>query len=118
MTARELRIGNYINPKFPMQVVNIFPDEVNADFEGNEGDVFEFKNEDIEGIPIDEYWLLRWKFKRQPWGLVRGRFLFKDGLNNRHKKLTMEILSGFRIEVEFIHELQNLYFSLTGEELE
>ncbi len=122
MTARELRIGNYINPKFPMKVVNIFPDEVNADFEGNEGDVFEFKNEDIEGVPIDEEWLLELgikdgflKFNYSEMGLNIERaqstnyWIIKIGYGNEFRPL---------VALEYRHQLQNLYFSLTGEELE
>lgn len=134
MTARELRIGNYINPKFPMQVVNIFPDEVNADFEGNEGDVFEFKNKDLEGIPIDEEWLLKLGFKsgneyintqgqwtKNKFGLIQCKWdEEKDSFNLfrtpngdlqyfRHGKIPL---------IEYVHQLQNLYFNLTGEELE
>ena len=119
MTARELRIGNYINPKFPMKVVNIFPDEVNADFEGNEGDVFEFKNEDIEGVPIDEEWLKKINLVSVGGDFVRFNklrcFLLRRDNSGYYYGLPN---NSMRTEVKFIHQLQNLYFALTGEEIE
>lgn len=67
-------------------------------------------------IELTEEWLLKFGFTRQPWGLVIGSLLFKDK-NHECKELTLEIGNGFRTTVKYVHQLQNLYFALTGEEL-
>lgn len=58
-------IKNYHN--FPMQVKVIGEDYLYADFEGNEGDVWEFDDEDNPpyGIPIDDDVLIKNGFVKQ-----------------------------------------------------
>lgn len=55
---KELMQGNWVlagkKTQFPMQVVGIFSDVVYLDFEGNEGDVWEEKEEDLFPISITE----------------------------------------------------------------
>ena len=66
--TKELMLGNWVlagkNAKFPMQVVSIFENEVYLDFEGNEGDGFEEKEEDM--FPM----------------LLTGGILLKNGFTN------------------------------------
>lgn len=54
--VRNLCIGNWVydgeRTQFPMQVVGIGSDYVYLDFEGNEGDLWESKPEDLQGIPL------------------------------------------------------------------
>ena len=68
-----------------------------------------------EPIPLTEEWLLKFGFKRFPWGLVAGNLLFKDNL--KCTELTFEVGNGFRVEIKYVHQLQNLYFCLCGKEL-
>lgn len=68
-------------------------------------------------IPITEEWLLKFGFVRFPWGLKIGELLFRDDIKNPCKQLTLEVGNGFRVTVQYVHQLQNLYFALTGEEL-
>ena len=69
----------------------------------------------LKPIKISEEWLLKCGFKRFPWGLVVDDLLFKDDLKCSYLKL--QVGNGFETSVNYIHELQNLYFSLTGREL-
>ena len=68
-------------------------------------------------IPLSEEWLLKFGFKRFPWGLSIDKLLFKDNLNHPCEELTLEVGNGFKATVKTVHELQNLYKSLTGKEL-
>lgn len=68
-------------------------------------------------IPLTEEWLLKFGFERKPWGLVKGGLLFRDNIKNPCKELTLEVGNGFRVTLQYVHQLQNLYFALTGEEL-
>jgi hypothetical protein len=110
MKAEELRLGNWVHPKFPMQVTCIYKDEILCDFEGNEGDPWEFNPKDLDGIILSYEWLANFGFK-------------KEGMNQLWMSIdfwVQETQVGFfynGIEVKYVHQLQNLYFALTGKEL-
>lgn len=123
--ANELRIGNLIHPEFPMRIVSIYTDSVNADFDGNEGDVFEYAAKYIEPIPITEECLLKFGFKISP--SANSFFLSIPELK---AEIHFEKFRGALVcviycgtgsfipnDIKYAHTLQNLYFSLTGEEL-
>lgn len=63
-----------------------------------------------EPIPIAEEWFLRFGFELFPWGWVKGKFLITMGF-------VLQVGNGLSIKIENVHQLQNLYFALTGEEL-
>jgi hypothetical protein len=65
MNANELRLGNWVHPQFPMQVVSIYNDEILCNFEGNEGDVWEFNPKDLDGILLSYQWLANFGFKKE-----------------------------------------------------
>ena len=69
----------------------------------------------VRPIPLTEEWLLRFGFKRFPWGLVKDNLLFKDDLKCTY--LILQVGNGFEVKVSCVHELQNLYFALTNNEL-
>ena len=66
-------------------------------------------------IPLTEEWLLKFGFRRFPWGLVVDDLLFKDDLKCSY--LTLQVGNGFEVTINYVHQLQNLFFSLTGREL-
>jgi hypothetical protein len=110
MNANELRLGNWVHPQFPMQVVCVYADEILCNFEGNEGDVWEFNPKDLDGILLSYEWLANFGFK-------------KEGMHQLWKSVdfwVQETQVGFfynGIEINYVHQLQNLYFALTGKEL-
>jgi len=59
--TQELRIGNIVsvNKGFEMTVSAIFKDTVYLDFEGNQGDVWEEKEEDIFPVILSEDYILK-----------------------------------------------------------
>ena len=111
--ASELRIGNLVGVSWNnifSTVIEITTDDVKLK------DGFATYNQ-LQPIPLTEEWLLKFGFERQPWGLVKGGLLFKDNIKYPCEELTLEIGNGFRVTVQYVHQLQNLYFALTGEEL-
>lgn len=111
MDAKELRIGNYI--QFPSKVVYRID--------------FLYKNYQMldywQPIPLTEKWLIDLGFEviysstftlrldhkenfkfGAGWNLVNGHF---------HVRYIGEALTN----IKYVHQLQNLYFALTGEEL-
>lgn len=76
---------------------------------------------DVSPIPLTEEWLVKFGFELQignhilenHWGhLIRWHdsIIITDDISNHSKGLT--------VKIEYVHQLQNLYFALTGEELE
>jgi hypothetical protein len=118
MKASELRLGNWVHPKFPMQVTCIYKDEILCDFEGNEGDPWEFDPKDLDGIPLSEEWLERFGFKKT---LDYVTYVVynneKLDYNIDYIKDKNMFLFDEKVIIQYIHQLQNLIHALTGEEL-
>lgn len=111
MKATELRIGNLIFQSGQITTIENISRSINDWERVNNKRLF-----DCTPIPLTEEWLLKFGFKRFPWGLVVGNLLFKDNL--KCTELTFEVGNGFRVEIKYVHQLQNLYFCLCGKELE
>lgn len=107
----ELRIGNLIQEGKVEQIDNSL-DEVYFSGDGCYLSAFCCN---ISPIPLSEEWLLKFGFQRFPWGLVKNELLFLDDLKCSY--LILQIGNGFKTKVQYVHQLQNLYFCLTGAEL-
>lgn len=144
MKAQELRIGNLIlvNDK-QVEVENMSEYGINGNswsdtHYGNTTGGFdwdyELKKDRIEGIPLTEEWLIKFGFiKGVEYQSFRGPYYFvskeKEPIGNvKYTELSgnyfiKDSLFDFRYgchftEIKYVHHLQNLYFSLTGTELE
>ena len=114
MEAKELRIGNLVF--FPLKDV---PALILRD-------MFEYQNglsnlEDYRPIPLTEEWLLRFGFVKVNgvyW--TKTRISFEDdneiGCYNLSESFGGDSIS-FCNSINYVHQLQNLYFALTGLEL-
>lgn len=124
MESRELRIGNKVqdNNGFIFDVVSVFEDgTIYCDFKGNEGDVWEFDNNNpCEPILLSEEILLKCGFVRRGITSNNGSKLtlhHKDNMFPNGRVYWNSWCISDSIP-EHLHQLQNLYFALTGEELE
>jgi hypothetical protein len=131
MKANELMIGNYVNvPNAEQCPFRIDAFEYCSEkfikvaqevkINGAEVHPLTWYGGDLQPIPLTEEWLLKFGFEWK--GLIsKGRYLtiftpcgkalvFKDNYF---------IFAGVTIEtqIQYVHQLQNLYFALTGEEL-
>ena len=107
--ARDLRIGN-----------NVIC-EINGVIKVNQATLCDFANGFIKlsAIPLTEEWLLKFGFDVDEIGT-----LFKDVNSNCFlcfEKGKVELLESesqvVLAKIKYIHQLQNLYYSLTGQEL-
>lgn len=113
MKANELRIGNLVRNNMNGEILkpcDVLCDGINTD--NYEGLNYGF----IEPIPLNEEWLLKFGFE-----IVNGWDDYKG-----YKKDEVEIETDFNNQefsnyinkkVQYVHQLQNLYFALTGIEL-
>lgn len=127
MNPKELRIGNIIGmylKEFPnnyFKVIEVADMNMKVSSNWNssrkdDSDFFDCK--EMEGIPMEEHWFNHYGFSRgaDPWGGWLSSPL-EDGSRLRvMDELYYE--SGFsKAPVKYVHQLQNLWFSLTGKEL-
>lgn len=110
MKASELKIGNHL--RYPKK--NYF-EITESDFK-NDNFWYDIHDEIIEPIPITEDWLIRFGFEPKVMHFQKTGshfYVYKRHTDNQLVYRT----NNFTIELKFIHQLQNLYFALTGEEL-
>lgn len=142
-TISELRIGNLFMlapishsklPKVPTPINRIDKRGCDKDyiingFMWDQGSYVGYGLKDIKPIPLTEEWVLKFGFefvsKQHQYGW------FKDVLDRQicwchSKEISIEFRTGqydeyqgtlIDVDCEYVHQLQNLYFALTGEEL-
>lgn len=107
MQASELRVGNWVNNK-------------EEDYQITSATIAQLERGDSTAIPINitEHWLIRFgaeKVNQSDWSLKFG------GLNFycRYNKVWYSSIEGLYLSdrVQYVHQLQNLYHSITGLEL-
>jgi hypothetical protein len=119
MKTTELRIGNLVLSKgVPVQIEEIMWDEVRYCFG-------EFPIDYVEPIPLTKEWLLKLGFdETTKEHYVSGLYTLNKPDGFYINKETMcycdidyEGTTNDRIKIQYVHQLQNLYFALTSEEL-
>ncbi len=118
MDARELRIGSLVKDTIQDKIVRV------SGILGNEI-IHETESEttitaDFKAIPLTEEWLLKFGFNSTEWRDVDG--IEDNGFYHSESDILLNRDFQFsehhkRVEIKHIHQLQNLYFALTGEEL-
>ena len=116
MESSELRIGNLVYEKYPSyldyEVVDIWyiGRDLSLDY--------------INPIPLTEEWLLKFGFNRHHDDYSNDVIFIKNVHNNTEFEWGVypnELGSGIQIQnrklLKYVHQLQNLYHALTGEEL-
>jgi hypothetical protein len=133
MKAKNLRIGNIVDTinrsnkvhmpsQFPMKVFDINPFEVSLyNLAANPATIKKIPNfriGDVCGIPLTDKWIQRLEFTIDP----KSNLYYKDGvyLLNRLDGENEWIHDSHptNTPLKYVHQLQNLYFALTGKELE
>lgn len=112
MKANELRIGNWVNYRIYDKLDN--PQEY---FDLSQVDAIDLQTLDnhyYQPIPITEEWLVKLGFIN--WDI--NAWINKISLHKQDGVYWHHSYSGHEICLEYVHQLQNLYFALTGEELQ
>jgi len=130
MDARELRIGNYIQYfGNVVQVEGIVNESNGFGLQLNGGDFASINSNSLEHDPLTEEWLLRFGFVKEVEYKKKINFsrfhLFQISASNPYNDNENEFKVNFYqskqcvelCRIKYVHQLQNLYFALTGEEL-
>ena len=134
MKAEELRIGNYVKidsgiGKVVSLMSNTFcnecaNDDYNITIEMEDGTFREEEESKVEGIPLTEEILLNCGFEYvNPDNKAIGMLSPDDGKGNKQRIMYFD--TNFRMilntwnyrPINYIHEVQNLYFAITNKEL-
>jgi hypothetical protein len=114
MQDTELKIGNIVFLKSRNKIYTI-----QSGYDIDTG----CDSDDFEPIPLTEEWLLKFGFEE----VYRSKYRVKYDLTNNPKigydiAFKGDFINGFRyvgeyLKIEYVHQLQNLYQSLTLQEL-
>lgn len=122
MKAQELRIGNLVWDDYSgeMIVFGVITGGVNPRVELRKSEKLPAGSYDvdkIQGIPLTEDWLKRFGWAENK----KFEFFGEFGLVPQGQLYCMARSDAYSvtlfIAIEYVHQLQNLYFALTGEEL-
>ena len=122
MKASELRIGNYLqHPERGLIIVR----GIETDFDdlNRENTVNDFAVSELLPVPLTEEWLLKFGFKDdEPHTYINlDEHSVMSIQFDQYKKIISLFSAGahyYLLEIKYVHQLQNLYFSLTGQDLE
>lgn len=127
MKIEELRIGNFYQQFDLKHEVYDYRQITLFDFEYISGSSMSLKEVGFEPIPLTEEWLVKFGFEFTPGGTSgadmwqgMGFWTKRDVVlrGSRGIKYPLRLNGYFNCEFKYVHQLQNLYFALTGEELE
>jgi hypothetical protein len=112
MKANELRIGNYVTTQGEYQFeLSDFVDWYNDHNSHIYGDY-------IKPIPLTEEWLLKLSAKSTELNPAKNGIWIECEIDNQGCWVSISHGTGVVVvRLDFVHQLQNLYYDLTGEEL-
>lgn len=105
--ATELRIGNWIKLQSDTETI----------IRGGGINAIEVDMLEVSPIPLTEEWLLKFGFEQYLLIWRYKGFTIAGSLNNGYGLTGYCIENIFPINCLYVHQLQNLYFALTNEEL-
>ena len=122
MEAKELRIGNYIHPLLDKKEVAEICYIGENDF-GYErlSDKEYFQGNSIKPIPLTEEWLVKFGFELEDEKIYYHLDSYED-IYITKTSYSFSIynathFTNIKQGIKYVHQLQNLYFALTNEEL-
>jgi hypothetical protein len=134
INPQELRIGNTVKYKTPfMQDYDLvlvesiisdgLVDGINYSF-SNENYILSFE---LQPVPVTEEWLLKFGFEKENISWFKNMIIYKRDsfilhyLDHEFNPVIEDNSEGYFLaignDIKYVHQLQNLYFDLTGEEL-
>lgn len=126
IATSDLRIGNWLYEsectRYPMYVHTIGEDYVYLNFDGNEGDVFECKPEELQGIPLTDDLMEKLGFSykdglwRHQWGIKVKPDAGFVNIENKDKENWLYGTCNCK-DIWYLHQLQNLARMICHKEL-
>lgn len=128
IATSDLRLGNWVHDsectRYPMYVHTIGEDYVYLNFDGNEGDVWECKTEELQGIPLTEELLEKMDFFHNGvwWRKQDAGYAVDVSVSMAYAQIEKWVNCSMHSRctchgLRFVHELQNLFRDITKQEL-
>jgi len=123
MKATDLRVNNLVQHKDRLiEICGTTDAGVYVYSDSMHGSTYFYLIEEIKPIELTEEWLLKMGFeKRADWQFVNSKLVIEFWLIvNKKIDVRFRINENESIpirEIKYVHQLQNLYYALTGEEL-
>jgi hypothetical protein len=124
MEATELRIGNLVNGILTQKPYIIDAWALREMESGNYQNSQDTETKVFEPIPLTEEWMLKFGFERHHADYANDIIYIKNVPDNTEFEWGVypnKLGSGVQIQnrnlLKYVHQLQNLYFALVGEEL-
>ena len=119
--VNELRLNNYVkfeNGDESHQVQGVYQSS-NCEDRTIQlyGNYISNRDDQLVGVPISDDWLLKFGFDCFPWGWVK-KSSEDFGVRINMRSYNYDVSGNSSVRLDFVHQLQNLYFALTREELE
>ncbi|TDL99604.1 MAG: hypothetical protein C4K58_06850 [Flavobacteriaceae bacterium] len=119
----ELRVGNFLKNKNLIDVIRVGTINVEGSIWLNYGI---FKNvytdrmslSGFEGVALTIEWIEKFGFELFPWGYVKDGLLIRCSFKKDGVKFWFEVGNGLKVDIKFVHQLQNLFFAMKGSELD
>ena len=108
MKSNEIRVGNFI--LFSGVETKVIPQDFATQCRG----INSSKMPNFEPIKLSKEWLIKFGFNYTT-GFGESTY-YKNGISIEVIGLSLQ-LPDYDIHIEYVHQLQNLYFALCGEEL-
>ena len=109
MKANELRIGNWINRDSENEELRLWHFYKIAECV--------FDEDDLKPIPLTEEWLLKFGFKKIGGTIYKNIGSIEIGLTGKRFYIQIRCENITIQNIKHVHQLQNLYFALTNQEL-
>lgn len=126
MKVEELRIGNYYRYYegqfhgyiIGLKLSNLSVDGSTVTITAEGGGYTKTEAKDVSGLPLTEEWLLKFGFIKAP---IYPNTWNKDGVSlwfyPERPSVMLHQCKPNNFNYRYVHELQNLFFALTGQEL-
>lgn len=124
--ANELRIGNFVMDRGGKVLLIDHWEYENKISEKRVDGLHPFTEfvEYLQPIALTEEWLLKFGFEKNLnsnniiYYILAGKCLLEYNLTHNIADIVKKVHLDLFIEIKYVNQLQNLYFALTGEELE
>ncbi len=119
-----LRIGNYVGSGkgfykiYAMSMPQVLAIQDYKEDSDSQEKVYPADSTILNPINLNTEWMKDFGFELFPWGFVKNDVLIRYSFNgNSPAKFWLEVGNGLRAELEYIHQLQNLFYVLKSCEL-
>lgn len=114
MDVKELRVDNIVYGPNKQAVCKV--KYIDGEEKTISTDLFSERDvNELSPIPLTEEWLLKLGYIENDAFIGEKPTIFTHGIHKIWKPFNQFLDNNYRFEIQYVHQLQNLYFDLAGE---